>query len=172
MTLTLAWPSPEPRTRQYGGTVLDATDLILIHQLVGRYGHLIDHRRWDEFASLFTPDATIDYVGGSGRVERRGRNEIVAWFRDLDEQHPPAHHVTNIVVDTSADPDGPVDVHSKFLAPFTRDGHVPKRLYGGDYHDVAVRTPDGWQFRHKHCLPRWQLAVQADETGPEHRRTY
>jgi len=152
--------------------VLDSTDIVLIHQLLGRYGHTIDHGRWDEFAALFLPDATIDYRGGTGDVQREGRNAIVDWFRELDATHPPAHHVTNIVVDESADPDGRVDVHSKFLAPFTRPQHVPKRLYGGDYHDVVVKTSDGWKFAHKQCLPRWQLAVEVDDTAPEHRRTY
>jgi 3-phenylpropionate/cinnamic acid dioxygenase small subunit len=152
--------------------VLDATDIILIHQLLGSYGHLIDHRRWDDFAALFVEDATIDYIGGSGRVTRSGRSSIVAWFQEVDEQHPPAHHVTNIVVDTTGAADGPADVHSKFIAPFTRGAHTPKRLYGGDYHDVVVRTGDGWRFAHKQCLPRWQVAVQVDESAPDHRRTF
>lgn len=152
--------------------MIDSSDIVLIHQLLGRYGHLIDHRRWDEFARLFTPDATIDYVGGTGRVERSGREAIVEWFRSIDDQHPPAHHVTNIVVEESADPEGQVDVHSKFIAPFTQEAHSPKRLYGGDYHDLVVKTPDGWQFAHKHCLPRWNLAIQLDESAPPHRRTY
>ena len=152
--------------------MLDASDVIAIHQLLGRYGHLIDGRRWDEFALLFTADASIDYIGGTGRVERTGRDAITAWFRDVGDQHPPAHHVTNIVVDDRADREGPVDVHSKFIAPFTRSEHVPKRLYGGDYHDVVVRVDGRWRFAHKRCVPRWQLAVVVDETGPEHRRTH
>jgi 3-phenylpropionate/cinnamic acid dioxygenase small subunit len=152
--------------------VLDATDLILIHQLLGRYGHTIDQRDWDAFEKLFVADATIDYIGGTGRTVRDGRQAVVAWFRQGDADHPPAHHVTNIVVDDSADPDGPVSVHSKFIAPFTREQHVPKRLYGGDYHDVVVRTSEGWRFSHKHCIPRWNLAVQIDHDVPEHRRTY
>jgi hypothetical protein len=105
-------------------------------------------------------------------VTRAGRGAIVEWFRAVGDQHPPAHHVTNIVVDTLAPADGPVEVHSKFIAPFTRDAHFPKRMYGGDYHDVVVRSDDGWKFAHKQCLPRWQLAVQVDELAPEHRRTY
>ena len=107
--------------------MLDAIDIVLIHQLIGRYGHLIDHRRWDRFGELFLPDATIDYRGGTGHVERRGRDAIVDWFRELDDTHPAAHHVTNIAVDDSADPTARVDVYSKFLAPFTRDRHMPKR---------------------------------------------
>lgn len=144
----------------------------MIHQLLGSYGHLIDHRRWEAFSELWVDDASIDYVGGSGRVELTGRDAIVEWFRNVDEQHPPAHHVTNIVVDVSAADSGPVTVHSKFIAPFTRPAHVPKRLYGGDYHDLVVKTADGWRFRHKHCLPRWNLAVLTELDAPSHRSTF
>ena len=161
-------PQPRCTVRR----VLDAIDLILIHQLLGRYGHTIDHRQWDAFAALFVPDASIDYQGGSGVVVRKGRDAIVEWFRAVGAGHPPAHHVTNIVVDDTADPSGPVSVHSKFIAPFTRQEHVPKRLYGGDYHDVVVRTAEGWKFSHKQCLPRWNVTIRVDEDGPEHRRTY
>jgi hypothetical protein len=152
--------------------VLDANDIVLIHQLLGNYGHLIDHRRWDEFTELWVADATIDYIGGSGRVELVGRDAIVGWFRSVDDQHPPAHHVTNIVVDASAIDSGPVDVHSKFIAPFTQPAHVPKRLYGGDYHDIVVKSAGGWLFRHKHCRPRWNLAVKTDGDAPSHRSTF
>jgi 3-phenylpropionate/cinnamic acid dioxygenase small subunit len=152
--------------------VLEGTDIILIHQLLGRYGHAIDHRQWDAFAALFVPEASIDYAGGTGTVVRNGRDDIVAWFRELATSHPPAHHVTNIVVDESADPAGPVAVHSKFIAPFTREEHHPKRLYGGDYHDVVVKTADGWRFAHKQCVPRWNMAVAIDHDVPQHRRTY
>ena len=152
--------------------MLDGGDLILIHQLLGRYGHAIDHRDWDAFTELFTADASIDYRGGTGTVVREGRQAIVQWFREVDGNHPPAHHVTNIVADDSASPDGPVRVHSKFIAPFSRDDHVPKRLYGGDYVDIVVRTPDGWRFSHKQCIPRWNLALAVDDSAPEHRRTY
>lgn len=150
--------------------MLDGTDLILIHQLLGRYGHAIDHRDWDAFAALFMPDATIDYQGSTTRTVCTGIEEILDYFHIAP--HPPAHHVTNIVVDETADPNGPVAVHSKFLAPFTREEHVPKRWYGGDYRDIVVRSPAGWRFSHKQCLPRWNLAVQIDTDVPEHRRTY
>jgi 3-phenylpropionate/cinnamic acid dioxygenase small subunit len=152
--------------------VLDAIDIILIHQLLGRYGHTIDHRDWDAFAALFLPDASIDYRGGTGTVAREGREQIVEWFRAVGVDHPPSHHVTNIVVDETADRDGPVPVHSKFIAPFTREEHAPKRLYGGDYHDTVVRTSHGWRFAHKQCIPRWNVTIQVDHDVPEHRRTY
>ena len=152
--------------------MIDPLDLVLIHQLLGRYGHTIDQGRWDEFADLFVPEASIDYQGGSGRTIVQGRDEVVAWFRSVEAANPPAHHVTNIVVDDQADPAGRVDVHSKFIAPFTRPQHVPRRLYGGDYHDVVVKTDLGWRFAHKQCIPTWQLAVVEDEEALPHRRTY
>src|SRR4051794_6925556 len=150
--------------------VLEGTDIVLIHQLLGRYGHAIDHRDWDAFAALFVPDASIDYQGGTGTVVRSGREAIVEWFMSVN--HPPAHHVTNIVADESAEAAGHVAVHSKFIAPFTRADHVPKRLYGGDYHDVVTRTTAGWQFVSKQCVPRWNVAIQVDDDVPEHRRTF
>ena len=152
--------------------MLDAIDIVLIHQLIGRYGHLIDHRQWDRFGELFLPDATIDYRSSTGRVEHAGRDAIVAWFTELEDSHPRAHHVTNIVVDEQADPAGRVEVDSKFLAPYTRVDHAQKRLYGGEYHDVVVKTVDGWRFAHKQCVPSWQLTVVVDETAPQHRLTY
>lgn len=152
--------------------MLDGTDIIMIHQLLGRYGHAIDHRDWAAFEALFVAEASIDYRGGTSTVVRHGRQAIVEWFQEVGDNHPPAHHVTNIVVDEAADPAGPVSVHSKFFAPYTRDVHVPKRLYGGDYHDVVIKTPAGWRFWHKQCLPRWNMAVDIDDDVPEHRKTY
>jgi hypothetical protein len=45
-------------------------------------------------------------------------------------------------------------------------------MYGGDYHDLVVRTPDGWRFAEKVCIARWQLTVVVDHDVPEHRATY
>ncbi len=80
--------------------------------------------------------------------------------------------MTNICVDTWADWAGRVDVDSKFMAPFSRDAYTPKRLYGGEYHDVVVETADGWKFADKQCIPTWQLAVVVDGTASPHRLTY
>src|SRR6476469_8538552 len=79
LRLTLASTARRPGSRSYRFAVLDAIDIVLIHQLIGRYGHLIDHRQWDRFGELFLPDATIDYRSSTGRVERAGRAAIVAW---------------------------------------------------------------------------------------------
>ncbi len=131
--------------------MLDPGDRIAIHELLGRYGHLIDARDWPAFAELFTPDAVLDYTAVRAPSICRGIEEIVAYFEPAN--HPSAHHVTNIVV--TADGADRALVHSKFIAPFAGPTHTPKRLYGGDYHDVVVRAADGWRFAEKRCVGRW-----------------
>ncbi len=144
---------------------MDAADIIEIHQLLGRYGHALDHQRWDELAGLFLADAVLDYTRAGAPEVFRGAPAIVDWFRGVT--HPSAHHVTNIVA-TADGPDRAV-VDSKFLVPYTRPAHHPQRLAGGDYHDTVVRTSAGWRFAEKVCIKRWQL-TPGDQTGlgPRH----
>ena len=99
-----------------------------------------------------------------------GIDEILDYFHGAN--HPAAHHVTNIVV---VETEGAMQVHSKFLAPFTRPTHSPHRWYGGDYHDTVVRGDDGaWRFTRKVCTPRWQFTAAPYEDSDllDHRRTF
>ncbi len=151
--------------------MLDGRDLLLIHQLLGRYGHLLDARDWDAFVDLFTADAVVDYTAVRAPKVCRGHAEIIEYFGPAN--HPPAHHVTNIVADENADAPGPVQVHSKFIVPFTQAQHVPVRIYGGDYHDEVVKGADGrWRFSSKSCVGRWQYTPDSGEHLPVHRRTF
>jgi 3-phenylpropionate/cinnamic acid dioxygenase small subunit len=149
---------------------MDPLDLILIHQLLGEYGHAVDAGDWARFAELFTADAALDYTAVRAPKVCRGIDEILEYFRDSN--HPAAHHITNIV---ATEVDGTVRVHSKFLAPFTRDSHVPHRWYGGDYHDVVVRDAAGaWRFAERRCVPRWQFTAAPfdDSAVADHRRSF
>ena len=150
--------------------VLEAIDIILIHQLLGRYGHALDGADWPALEQLFTDDAVLDYTAVRAARVYNGPADIVEYFRPAN--HPAAHHVTNIVVDEHADPNGRVDVHSKFIAPFTREHNVPTRFYGGDYHDVVVKTPGGWRFASKTCTGRWQFTPATGQPVPDFRRTF
>jgi 3-phenylpropionate/cinnamic acid dioxygenase small subunit len=150
--------------------MLEAIDIIRIHQLLGRYGHAIDALDWDAFAELFVPDAVLDYTAVRAPEVCHGIDEILEYFHGAN--HPSAHHATNIVVDESGDASGEVHVHSKFLAPFTRDSHDPKRLFGGDYHDIVVRVDGTWKFASKVCTGRWLLTQGSNQHVAEHRRTF
>jgi 3-phenylpropionate/cinnamic acid dioxygenase small subunit len=150
--------------------VLEAIDMILIQQLLARYGHALDSADWDGLADLFVDDAEIDYTSARAVAVHRGKADIVGYFRDAI--HPAAHHVTNIVIDAGAQPDGRVEVTSKFIAPFTRPRNVPVRLFGGDYRDEVVKTEQGWKFAFKSCRGRWQYTPDPSDDTPEYRRTY
>jgi len=145
---------------------IEAMDHLQIQYLLGQYGHLLDAEDWSTFATLFTPDAVLDYTGVRAPKVMHGIDEIVEYFQKAN--HPSAHHVTNIVVQ---EVEGEVRVHSKFIVPFTRAGHTPLRWYGGDYLDVVVKTEDGWRFAKKSCRARWQLTY-ADDDVPAHRQTF
>ena len=145
---------------------MDPGDVIMIHQLLGLYGHVVDAAEWDRFEDLFTQDAELDYTAVRAPRVFHGVDEIREYFRVAN--HPSAHHVTNVVV---FERDSEVHVASKFLAPYTRATHDPVRWYGGDYDDIVVRTPDGWRFRRRVCTGRWQLTPDTD-AAPEHRRTW
>jgi hypothetical protein len=147
---------------------MDPTEIILVHQLLGQYGHIVDAGAWDRFDELFTDDAVLDYTAVRAPRVFNGIEEIRAYFRETN--HPSAHHVMNIVVWEEA---GETRVHSKFLAPSTRPSHNPKRWFGGDYHDVVVKTDGGWRFRTRVCTGRWRLtAAGPDEKVPEHHQTW
>jgi SnoaL-like domain len=94
---------------------MDALDLIEIHQLLAEYGHAIDAKDWDRFASLFQTDAEMDYRSPRNPNIFHGVVEFVDHLKTGN--HPPAHHVTNIF---AFERDGAVHVHSKFLVPYSR----------------------------------------------------
>jgi 3-phenylpropionate/cinnamic acid dioxygenase small subunit len=145
---------------------VDADDIVMINQLLAQYGHIVDAKEWDRFDELFVEDAELDYRLVHGPDVLRGLAAIQGYFRTAN--HPSAHHCVNVYVYA----DGPATkVKSKFLAPYTRETHHPRRWYGGDYDDVVVRTDAGWRFQSRICSARWQYTTDA-EPLPEHRRTW
>lgn len=117
---------------------LDATDVLAIHELLARYGHVIDERDWAQAEALFVPDARYD-MSDFGLDAVCGARAIRALWVGQGEKHPLAHHATNIVV--SEAPDGTVRVLSKGLG-------IGRRGRAGSvtYRDVVQHTPDGWRF--------------------------
>ena len=113
-------------------------DRLAIHELLGLYGHLIDQRRWDELDQVFTADLVYDATDFGQRVTRSLADLQAAWTGDLSI-HPLAHHATNIVV--TEDADGTVRVLSKGIGVGNRG-----RVGSVTYHDVVVRTSEGWRL--------------------------
>src|SRR5580704_707471 len=114
-----------------------------IADLVHRYSYCVDHRLYDEVVELFTEDCTVDYGPGFGPPVRT-RAALAQMFA-----HPGAgfaatsHHNANILVTFESDHRASVRT-SVYAWHEQADGSTP-RLWGY-YHDVVVRSPDGWRI--------------------------
>jgi hypothetical protein len=124
---------------------LSADDRLDIHEVVARYGHVVDDEAWDQFHRVFSDDAVVDFsTPGSatrGLAPIVGLDEIVRVYRDV-MVHPLQHVVANSVLDIVSDDE--VVARCKGLFPIP--GH---RLFEAVYTDTVVRTPVGWRIRHK-----------------------
>jgi ketosteroid isomerase-like protein len=131
-----------------------------IVDLVHRYSYLVDHKQPDELMELFTEDCVVDYGPGLGPPVR-GRAAFRGMFganAGSSEQRPgfavTSHHNANVLVDF--DDDDRASVRTSLYAWHrTTAGETP-RIWGY-YHDVVVRTPEGWRFSSR------QLRVAGNE---------
>ncbi len=118
--------------------VMDVADRLEIHELISRYGHLIDDRSWDRIGDVFTSDAHYDMTDFDMGTAV-GHEAIVEMWTGPQADHPLAHHASNVVVDV--EPDGTVRVTSKGIGVGARG-----RVGSVTYHDVVTKTDDGWRI--------------------------
>jgi hypothetical protein len=118
--------------------VLEPHDILAIHELLARYGHIIDEREWQRVGELFTERTRYD-MREFNLGEVHGAAAIGALWSDPQAAHPLAHHATNILV--SEDADGTVRVLSKGLGI-----GVNGRVGSVVYRDVVEKTAAGWRF--------------------------
>ena len=119
---------------------LSLEDRLDIQQLVSLYGHLIDDRAFERLVEIFTDDAVFDLAGFDG-TRFEGLPAIIDMMH-ASEQHPLAHHATNIVIDEGE----PVTVLSKGIG--VGNGG---RVGSVTYRDTLRRTSAGWRICERHC---------------------
>lgn len=122
---------------------MDAQDIAEIQQLMALSAHAVDAVDPALMARAFTADAVYDATAGtSGYGEITGLPAIIAWFALGKPPHPPSHNLFGSWIEQV---DGETRVHSKWLVIDRRDGTA----VSGDYHDIVVKTPDGWRIRRR-----------------------
>jgi len=117
-------------------------DRIAAEDLLTQYATAVDRRDWEQYRSIFTADAEIDYTSAGGIAGTV--DEIVEFLSTSLEMFEMTQHlVSNIDLKVSGD-----------SATVTAMFNNPMRLAGGDtwftggwYHHDLVRTPDGWRSR-------------------------
>ena len=117
---------------------LSTADRLEIHELAARYGTTIDDRDWEGLEQVFCRDAVYE-LRGFGATDRRvvGSGEIRRMMEESQE-HPVAHHVTNVLVTVES---GEVRMRSKVIGPGARG-----RVGSADYDDVLRREDGAWRI--------------------------
>jgi len=137
--------------------LLDKDEII---DLVHRYSYLVDHRMPDQLVELFTDDCLVDYGAGIA-PPIRGRRALGELF-GIGTESPEAgrgflatsHHNANVLVTFESDDRASV-LTSLYAWHQAQEGETP-RIWGC-YHDIAVRTADGWRLAER------QLRVAGNE---------
>ena len=117
---------------------LNIADRLEIHELASRYGTTIDDRDWDGLEQVFCRDAVYE-LHGFGPTERRlvGAAAIRRMMEE-SEEHPVAHHVTNVIVTVDG---GEVRMRSKVIG-----SGAGGRVGSADYDDVLRLEDNAWRI--------------------------
>lgn len=132
-------------------TSIEIVDRIEIQDLLVRYCHTLDDRDWAAFEDLFADGAIIDFSAFGG--PRCGARELVEFLRATALQVPRWQHTISTVLLTAVD--GVVDtVKSRSAAQVmmisgNADDSDRVAFNGLWYHDLLVRTAQGWKFRER-----------------------
>jgi ketosteroid isomerase-like protein len=122
----------------------EISDRLEIQDLLSRYSHAIDRRDWDALDRIFTPDAVIDYTamgGARGTLPEIKAYLAAALAHFTGFQHLVATSELTISGDTAV---SKTICHNPMVMDV--DGAEWVFFCGLWYHDVMVRTPDGWRI--------------------------
>jgi hypothetical protein len=113
---------------------MSCAELLAVHNLLARYGLLLDRLIVEEWLDLFTDDAVLDIDGNAldSREKRRG----------LTVSAPRGLHVANLPVIRGELHGDDLSATSTFL--FWNTGQRTTRL--GWYEDTLVRVDGSWRF--------------------------
>jgi len=136
-------------------------DRIEIEELLVRYSRALDHRRFEELESIFTPDAEFD-AGGLGHPVGPAniRAMIEGTIGHLDATQ---HLIGKSLIEFSQDGDS-AEVRTYLISQHIREateGPVKHYFLGGEYADRVVRTPDGWRIRYRRLDRMWKQGDRA-----------
>jgi 3-phenylpropionate/cinnamic acid dioxygenase small subunit len=126
-----------------------------ITDLLTRQGLWLDERNFDDAASVFTDDATVETQGGRAH----GLQALSAQAHRNHAHFDRTQHVTsNVLIDLDGDR---ATVRANLIATFVRDGAAPEPelTMGERYRFEAVRTPQGWRFSRVEVIPVWRYGT-------------
>jgi 3-phenylpropionate/cinnamic acid dioxygenase small subunit len=121
------------------------TDRLDINDLLNRYADAVDRQDWEQLATCFTPDASIDYSASGGVAGTYP--DVAKWLADTMKLFSMTQH---LVTNSRVTIDGDIATgRAYFYNPMTlagADGGTDFLIVGGYYNDRFVRTGDGWRI--------------------------
>jgi len=131
-------------------------DLEMIKRLKHRYMRAVDTKEVDELATCFAPDATLE--ADDGRRSYRGREAIVAFFRELLPQFTSSHVIGQPEIDMTSATTARARWRLDDLV--FRDRNILRGA--GLYADEYVKLDGNWKIQHTGFIRlfRWTSTVE------------
>lgn len=139
---------------------MDLEALEQLKRLKYAYLRTLDLKLWDEFESLFVPEATGEYGGGLAFADR---GELVGYMRNnLGPGVVTMHQVHHPEIDVDGD-----TAHARW---YLEDRVlVPEHRFvlegAAFYDDRYVRTPDGWRILHTGYRRTYEVTYSMDDVA-------
>jgi 3-phenylpropionate/cinnamic acid dioxygenase small subunit len=129
-------------------------DRLEIDDLLTRYTVALDTRRWDLLATVFTPDATIDYTSSEGI---KGQfPEVAAWLeKALTPFSATQHLLGNRQIELDGDQGTGLTYFFNPNSLTDAAGTATMLFVGGFYRDKFVRTAEGWRVADRYEETTW-----------------
>lgn len=146
------------------GGALTAVDRIEIHELLARYAWSLDMADEDGFVACFAADGELRWEAFDPPGTWQGEcalRRFIAYFRARPESAGRQHHVSNVIVETTAH-----GARARAYVLVTLGcGDGPHRLHVmGYYEDLLVRQPEGWKLARR-VIRDWAGPVLANFPG-------
>lgn len=146
---------------------LEADDYIAIQQLVNRLNFALDYctNGGEDFANLFIPGGEYIIDQGDGNPSHRdSRNDLIALAGGPgceSRATPPTSYILHLSESLVIKPseEGALGM-SYAIYPASKGNYLNNETAGqlGIYHDVYVRTPEGWKLKSR----RHEINPRAD----------
>ena len=142
-------------------------DKMAIQEVIALYGHIIDDRQFSRLNEIFTTDAVFD-LSGYGGERYEGLPAIEALMLNSNE-HPLAHHASNIVIEVDGSEGSKVKTktdsanqHQQSLALVTSKGlgvGAGGRVGSVVYRDCFVRINTG-HGKERQVMTAWRIQTR------------
>ena len=135
--------------------------------MLAGYAAALDEKNYDLLDNIFLPDARLTYEVSPSQIVTGDYNTVMGWIRRALDQFPFTEHLIGlprILLDGDRATARTMLINPMLFRKSGQDDNLA--LMGSVYHDVLVRTEEGWRISERRQVDRWQLFAPSDWTAP------